>query len=71
MEYFFNVNTGRVEQRPINQQFYPGTNVPVATPFSRMHMPSNLGITSVAPSPLSFNPTYDLSSSKNILNNLK
>ena len=43
MEYFFNVNTGRVEQRPINQQFYPGTTVPVATPFS------NLGITAIAP----------------------
>tara|TARA_B100000287_G_scaffold165050_1_gene155692 strand:+ start:429 stop:1109 length:681 start_codon:yes stop_codon:yes gene_type:complete len=59
MEYFFNVNTGRVEQRPINQQtqFYTGTNVPVATPFSNMQSP-NLGITSVAPSPLSFNSTY-------------
>ena len=29
MEYFFNVNTGRVEQRPVEQNFYPGTNVPI------------------------------------------
>ena len=29
MEYFFNINTGRVEQRPVEQNFYPGTNVPI------------------------------------------
>jgi len=34
MEYFFNVNTGKVEQRPVEQQFYSGTTVPLATPFS-------------------------------------
>jgi len=29
MEYFFNVNTGRVEPVPVEQNFYPGTNVPI------------------------------------------
>jgi len=29
MEYFFNVNTGKVEQRPVEQNFYPGTNIPI------------------------------------------
>jgi hypothetical protein len=29
MEYFFNVNTGRVEQVPVEQNFYPGTNIPI------------------------------------------
>ena len=36
MEYFFNVNTGKVEQRPVEQNFYPGTNVPVAKVGGRL-----------------------------------
>ena len=54
MEYFFNVNTGQVEQRPTNQQFYPGTTVPIAVPFSSSTNQQNL----FTPTEPYVSPTY-------------
>lgn len=54
MEYFFNVNTGRVEQRPTNEQFYPGTTVPIAVPFSSSTNQQNL----FTPTEPYVSPTY-------------
>ena len=52
MEYFFNVNTGRVEQRPVEQNFYPGTNVPIK---SMAEIAANQNV--VLPNQTSFDPS--------------
>ena len=51
MEYFFNINTGRVEQRPVEQNFYPGTNVPIK---SMAEIAANQNV--VLPNQTSFDP---------------